>query len=112
MAIGLGKMMGFTFPENFNAPYVSRNITEFWRRWHITLSTWMRDYLYIPLGGSRGGTWMKVRNTFIIFLVSGFWHGANWTFVIWGALHGFYIVFENFFKLQVKNDKIYIKRNY
>ena len=92
MAIGLGKMMGFKFPENFNNPYTSKSITEFWRRWHISLSTWFRDYLYIPLGGSRGGTWMKVRNTFIIFLVSGFWHGANWTFIIWGALNAIYFL--------------------
>ena len=73
-------------------PYFSRDIAEFWRRWHISLSTWFRDYLYIPLGGSRGGTWMKVRNTFAIFLVSGFWHGANWTFIIWGALNAIYFL--------------------
>ncbi|MGB6268585.1 MAG: MBOAT family O-acyltransferase, partial [Olleya sp.] len=73
-------------------PYFSRDIAEFWRRWHISLSTWFRDYLYIPLGGSRGGTWMKVRNTFIIFLVSGFWHGANWTFIAWGFLNALYFL--------------------
>jgi len=78
--------------RNFNFPYFSRDIAEFWRRWHISLSTWFRDYLYIPLGGSRGGTWMKVRNTFIIFIVSGFWHGANWTFIIWGALNAIYFL--------------------
>jgi len=78
--------------QNFAFPYFSRDIAEFWRRWHISLSTWFRDYLYIPLGGSRGGTWMKVRNTFIIFIVSGFWHGANWTFVIWGALNAIYFL--------------------
>ncbi|CAN0494519.1 unnamed protein product, partial [Scytosiphon promiscuus] len=78
--------------QNFNFPYFSRDIAEFWRRWHISLSTWFRDYLYIPLGGSRGGTWMKARNTFIIFIVSGFWHGANWTFVIWGALNAIYFL--------------------
>ena len=72
---------------NFNAPYFSRDIAEFWRRWHISLSTWFRDYLYIPLGGSRVGKWKAVRNTFVIFLVSGFWHGANWTFVAWGFIH-------------------------
>jgi D-alanyl-lipoteichoic acid acyltransferase DltB (MBOAT superfamily) len=73
-------------------PYFSRDIAEFWRRWHISLSSWFRDYLYIPLGGSRGGTWMKVRNTFIIFIVSGFWHGANWTFIVWGALNAIYFL--------------------
>lgn len=73
--------------RNFAFPYFSRDIAEFWRRWHISLSTWFRDYLYIPLGGSRGSNWMKIRNIFIIFLVSGFWHGANWTFVIWGLIH-------------------------
>jgi D-alanyl-lipoteichoic acid acyltransferase DltB (MBOAT superfamily) len=78
--------------QNFNFPYFSRDIAEFWRRWHISLSTWFRDYLYIPLGGSRGGTWMKVRNTFIIFIVSGFWHGANWTFIVWGALNAIYFL--------------------
>jgi D-alanyl-lipoteichoic acid acyltransferase DltB (MBOAT superfamily) len=78
--------------QNFNFPYFSRNIAEFWRRWHISLNTWFRDYLYIPLGGSRGGTWMKIRNTFIIFIVSGFWHGANWTFIVWGALNAIYFL--------------------
>ena len=78
--------------RNFAFPYFSRDIAEFWRRWHISLSTWFRDYLYIPLGGSKGGTWMKVRNTFIIFIVSGFWHGANWTFIVWGALNALYFL--------------------
>jgi alginate O-acetyltransferase complex protein AlgI len=78
--------------RNFNFPYFSRDIAEFWRRWHISLSTWFRDYLYIPLGGSRGGTWMKVRNTFAIFIVSSFWHGANWTFIVWGALNAIYFL--------------------
>lgn len=73
--------------RNFNQPYFSRDIAEFWRRWHISLTTWFRDYLYIPLGGSRCGTWKKVRNTFVVFTVSGLWHGANWTFVVWGAFH-------------------------
>ena len=92
IAIGTSKLFGFNLKQNFATPYFSRDIGEFWRRWHISLSTWFRDYLYIPLGGSRGGTWMKVRNTFIIFIVSGFWHGANWTFVIWGALNAFYFL--------------------
>lgn len=92
IAIGTSRLFGFDLMRNFNFPYFSRDIAEFWRRWHISLSTWFRDYLYIPLGGSRGGTWMKVRNTFAIFIVSGFWHGANWTFVIWGALNAIYFL--------------------
>ena len=92
IAIGTSRLFGFDLMKNFSFPYFSRDIAEFWRRWHISLSTWFRDYLYIPLGGSRGGIWMKVRNTFIIFIVSGFWHGANWTFVIWGALNALYFL--------------------
>ncbi len=92
IAIGTSRLFGFNLMKNFAFPYFSRDIAEFWRRWHISLSTWFRDYLYIPLGGSRGGTWMKVRNTFIIFIVSGFWHGANWTFIVWGALNAIYFL--------------------
>jgi len=92
IAIGTSRLFGFNLMKNFAFPYFSRDIAEFWRRWHISLSTWFRDYLYIPLGGSRGGTLMKVRNTFIIFIVSGFWHGANWTFIIWGALNAVYFL--------------------
>lgn len=92
IAIGTSRLFGFDLMQNFNFPYFSRDIAEFWRRWHISLSTWFRDYLYIPLGGSEGGTWMKIRNTFIIFLVSGFWHGANWTFIAWGALNAIYFL--------------------
>lgn len=92
IAIGTSRLFGFDLMRNFNFPYFSRDIAEFWRRWHISLSTWFRDYLYIPLGGSRGGTWVKVRNTFIIFIVSGFWHGANWTFLVWGALNAIYFL--------------------
>lgn len=92
IAIGTSRLFGFDLMRNFNFPYFSRDIAEFWRRWHISLSTWFRDYLYIPLGGSRGGTWIKVRNTFIIFIVSGFWHGANWTFIVWGALNAIYFL--------------------
>lgn len=92
IAIGTSRLFGFDLMRNFAFPYFSRDIAEFWRRWHISLSTWFRDYLYIPLGGSRGGTWMKVRNTFIIFIVSGFWHGANWTFIVWGALNAIYFL--------------------
>ena len=92
IAIGTSRLFGFDLMQNFNFPYFSRDIAEFWRRWHISLNTWFRDYLYIPLGGSRGGTWIKVRNIFIIFLVSGFWHGANWTFIAWGALNALYFL--------------------
>jgi D-alanyl-lipoteichoic acid acyltransferase DltB (MBOAT superfamily) len=92
IALGTARLFGIDLLRNFAFPYFSRNIAEFWRRWHISLSTWFRDYLYIPLGGSKGGIWMKVRNTFIIFLVSGFWHGANWTFIIWGLLNAVFIM--------------------
>jgi D-alanyl-lipoteichoic acid acyltransferase DltB (MBOAT superfamily) len=87
IAIGTAKLFGIQLMTNFKTPYFSRDIAEFWRRWHISLSTWFRDYLYIPLGGSRVGKWKSVRNVFIIFLVSGFWHGANWTFIVWGGIH-------------------------
>lgn len=92
IAIGTSRLFGFDLMKNFAFPYFSRDVAEFWRRWHISLSTWFRDYLYFPLGGSQGGTWLKVRNTFIIFLVSGFWHGANWTFVAWGFLNAIYFL--------------------
>ncbi len=92
IALGTARLFGIELLRNFAFPYFSRDIAEFWRRWHISLSTWFRDYLYIPLGGSKGGTWMKVRNTFIIFLVSGFWHGANWTFIAWGFLNALFIM--------------------
>ena len=87
IAIGTAKLFGIQLMTNFKTPYFSRDIAEFWRRWHISLSSWFRDYLYIPLGGSRVGKWKAVRNVFIIFLVSGFWHGANWTFIVWGGIH-------------------------
>ena len=92
IAIGTAKLFGFKLMRNFSYPYFSRDIAEFWRRWHISLSTWFRDYLYIPLGGSRGGTLKRIRNTFLIFLISGFWHGANWTFVFWGFLNALYFL--------------------
>ena len=92
IAIGTARLFGIDLLRNFAFPYFSRDIAEFWRRWHISLSSWFRDYLYIPLGGSRGGNWMKVRNIFIIFIISGFWHGANWTFIIWGFLNALYIM--------------------
>jgi alginate O-acetyltransferase complex protein AlgI len=102
MAIGLGKMMGFTFPENFNNPYNSRSITEFWRRWHITLGQWMRDYLYIPLGGSKVDSKSRLFfNLWFVFLVSGLWHGASWNFVIWGAFHGFFLILDRLFLKRV-----------
>lgn len=92
IAIGTARLFGFSLMKNFAFPYFSRDMAEFWRRWHISLSTWFRDYLYIPLGGSRGSRWESVRNTFIIFTVSGFWHGANWTFVFWGILNAIYFL--------------------
>jgi D-alanyl-lipoteichoic acid acyltransferase DltB (MBOAT superfamily) len=92
IAIGTARLFGFSLMRNFAFPYFSRDIAEFWRRWHISLSTWFRDYLYVPLGGSHGGTLMKIRNIFIIFIVSGFWHGANWTFIVWGALNAIYFL--------------------
>lgn len=92
IAIGTAKLFGYNLKQNFAFPYFSRDIAEFWRRWHISLSTWFRDYLYIPLGGSRGNKRQQIRNVFIIFLVSGFWHGANWTFLIWGGLNALYFI--------------------
>jgi alginate O-acetyltransferase complex protein AlgI len=92
IALGTARLFGIDLLRNFAFPYFSRDIAEFWRRWHISLSSWFKDYLYIPLGGSKGGMWMKIRNTLIIFLVSGFWHGANWTFIVWGFLNALYIM--------------------
>jgi D-alanyl-lipoteichoic acid acyltransferase DltB (MBOAT superfamily) len=92
IAIGTSRLFGFKLKQNFAFPYFSRNVGEFWRRWHISLSTWFRDYLYIPLGGSNGGIGKKIRNTFLIFIVSGFWHGANWTFIAWGFLNALYFI--------------------
>jgi len=110
MAIGIGRMIGFRFPENFNNPYVSRSITEFWRRWHITLGAWMRDYLYIPLGGSRVETRRRLYfNLWFVFLVSGLWHGASWNFVLWGAFHGFFLILDRIFlmKLLEKSGRVF-----
>lgn len=92
IAIGTARLFGFTLMTNFAFPYFSRDIAEFWRRWHISLSSWFRDYVYIPLGGSRGGPWRKARNVFVVFAVSGLWHGANWTFVVWGLLNALYFL--------------------
>ena len=97
MAIGLGKIMGFKLPENFNNPYISGSITEFWRRWHITLGTWMKNYLYIPLGGNQHGSAKLYRNLLLVFLLSGLWHGASWNYVLWGAYHGLFLVLERLF---------------
>lgn len=94
MAIGLGKMFGFDIAENFNFPYISKSIREFWTRWHISLSIWFRDYLYIPLGGSRGSTLLTMRNLIIVFFITGLWHGASWSFVIWGLFHGIFMLIE------------------
>ena len=97
MAIGLGRIFGFHFPENFNYPYISKSITEFWRRWHISLSTWFKDYIYIPLGGNREGKYKQIRNILIVWLLTGIWHGANWTFLIWGLLFGIILIIEKIF---------------
>lgn len=102
MAIGIAKMIGFKFPENFNNPYISQSITEFWRRWHISLGSWMRNYLYIPLGGNRVDSKKRLYfNLWFVFLASGLWHGASWSFVIWGAFHGLFLVLERGFLLKV-----------
>lgn len=104
MAIGLGKIIGFNFPENFNNPYVSRSISEFWRRWHITLGAWMKDYLYIPLGGNRVKTKFRLFfNLGFVFIISGLWHGASWNFIIWGAWHGIFLILDRIFLLNVLN---------
>ena len=100
MAIGLANMLGFRFLENFNYPYIATSIQDFWRRWHISLSTWFRDYLYIPLGGNRGSSWKLYRNLFIVFFATGLWHGASWNFIIWGLLHGTFLVLERLFLAQ------------
>ncbi len=112
IAIGTSRLFGFNLMRNFAFPYFSRDIAEFWRRWHISLSTWFRDYLYIPLGGSRGGTMMKIKNTFIIFIVSGFWHGANWTFIVWGALNALYFLPIMLTNNNRKNIEIVAQGNY
>ena len=98
MAIGLGRMLGFTFLENFNYPYISRSITEFWRRWHMSLSSWFRDYLYISLGGNRKGRPRTLINLLVVFLLCGLWHGAAWNFMAWGLFHGSFLVFERLAK--------------
>jgi len=101
MAIGIGRMIGFKFPENFNNPYISQNITEFWRRWHMTLGRWMRDYLYIPLGGNKVSQNRLYFNLWVVFLISGLWHGAAWNFVVWGAFHGLFLVADRMFLIKL-----------
>ncbi len=103
MAIGLGRMFGFTFLENFNYPYISASIQEFWRRWHISLSTWFKEYLYIPLGGNRKGETRTMINKLIVFMATGIWHGANWTFLVWGLFHGLFITLEYKNWIPLKN---------
>jgi alginate O-acetyltransferase len=114
MAIGLGKVFGFKFLENFNYPYVSKSITEFWRRWHISLGTWFKEYLYIPLGGNRKSSIRTYINLFIVFLATGIWHGAKWTFVIWGLWHGIFIIIERKIKIEKYDKKceIFIRHIY
>lgn len=113
MAIGLGKMFGFEFLENFDYPYISKSIKEFWRRWHISLSTWFKDYLYIPLGGNRKGKWKTYRNLLIVFFATGIWHGASWNFIVWGLYYGIFLILERgiFGKILEKTPKI-IQRIY
>ena len=106
MAIGIGKMLGFKFPENFNYPYISKSIQEFWRRWHITLSTFFRDYVYIPLGGSRVSKIRIYSNILIVFLLTGLWHGASWNFIVWGLYHGFFLCLERLFLSSVLKKSI------
>jgi len=110
MAIGLGKMFGFEFLENFNYPYISKTITEFWRRWHISLSSWFRDYVYIPLGGNRKGN--VYANLLIVFVLTGFWHGANFQFLAWGLWHGFFLIIERLFKAREVKNKNFVPLRY
>jgi alginate O-acetyltransferase complex protein AlgI len=109
IALGVARIFGIELLQNFSSPYFSRDIAEFWRRWHISLSSWFKDYLYIPLGGSRGSNWLRIKNTFIIFLISGFWHGANWTYIVWGALHALFIMPSIIFKTNRQNLEIVSK---
>jgi len=103
MAIGIGKILGFSFPENFNYPFISRSITEFWRRWHMSLGTWFRDYVYIPLGGNRRGTGRHIFNIFVVWMLTGLWHGAAWNFVIWGVFFGILLLIEKLWLLKTLN---------
>lgn len=107
MAQGLGKMLGFEFRDNFNYPYISKSVTEFWRRWHISLGTWFREYVYIPLGGNRKGTLIQFRNLFVVWLLTGLWHGASWNFIIWGLYFGFFITLEKLFLLNWLKNRLH-----
>lgn len=108
MAIGLGKMLGFHFKENFNHPYTASTMQDFWRRWHISLSSWFKDYVYIPLGGNRKGKIRTVLNRIIVFFLTGLWHGANWTFIVWGLFHGFFLLLEEFIPRIKKLPKFFL----
>lgn len=112
MAIGLAKFFGFDFPENFNFPYISKSVKEFWQRWHLSLSNWFKDYLYIPLGGSKNGTYKTYRNLMIVFLCTGIWHGASWNFILWGCTHGLLIIIERLFLLKLLEKSSIISRLY
>ena len=112
IAIGTARLFGIELLRNFAFPFFSRDVSEYWRRWHISLSSWFRDYLYIPLGGSKGSLWLKVRNVFIIFLVSGFWHGANWTYIVWGGLNAVYVLPSVLFNTNRKNPDIVAQGKY
>lgn len=107
MAIGLGRMLGFHFLENFDYPYIAKSVGEFWRRWHISMGTWFRDYVYIPLGGSRGGKVSRIIfNLFVVWLLTGIWHGANWTFIVWGLWHFLWIAFERITNIPKRCSKV------
>lgn len=110
MAIGLGRIFGFRFPENFRRPYSAISMTDFWRRWHMTLTRWFRDYVYIPLGGNRNGTLRTYRNLWIVFLCTGLWHGANWTFIIWGLFHGMCLCLEKLFNVRMPQQYFGLRR--
>jgi alginate O-acetyltransferase complex protein AlgI len=113
MAQGLGKMFGFDFPENFNYPYISKSVTEFWRRWHISLGSWFREYVYIPLGGNRTGLIKQLRNLLIVWFLTGLWHGANWNFIVWGLYFGLFVTLEKLFLLKwLKNRMSFIGHVY
>ncbi|MBF0431895.1 MAG: MBOAT family protein, partial [Fibrobacteria bacterium] len=104
IAIGCGKLLGFNLTRNFNSPYLSRNLAEFWQRWHISLSSWFKEYVYIPLGGNRHGRWYWLRNIYITFIISGLWHGANWTFILWGTLHACFYSLSHFCTTAYPNN--------
>lgn len=112
MAIGLGKMLGFEFPKNFDYPYTSRSITEFWRRWHMTLGSWFREYVYIPLGGNRKGMPRQMLNLFIVWFLTGFWHGASWNFIFWGLYFAIFLIVEKVFLLKYLNQSKWLSRLY